>query len=84
MSILNDDRESLNAIREMWDDASPDLRRKLRYIAQHIEYRTPKVKAMREAIYKAKVNNDLSEIADIEDWVISHPDYQTPIYEKNG
>jgi len=79
-----DARETLRLIGEMEQHASPSLRRKLEFVAKNISRPSAKIRDMREALIRAKKNQDLGEIKDIEDWAFSHSGYQHSNYEKHG
>ncbi|GEM_PF-2065289 len=83
-ALRADDEETLKWITNEIRTASPVKARKLRYIARHIAKRTPRVYEMRKALFQYRMDGDLDNIKDVEDWVLSHENYQTPQYEKNG
>lgn len=79
-----DERETMRLLEEMERHASPSLRRKLGFIARNIRHRDARIRDMRDALMRAKRNQDIDEIKDIEDWAFSHKNYQDSRYEKDG
>lgn len=83
-ALADDDKQTLKWLSDEIRTASPEKARKLGYIARHIRNRSPRVREMRKALFKYRLDRDLDNIKDVEDWVLSHEHYQTPQYEKHG
>lgn len=66
-----------DVLREASNSPDPNVRRQAQVAMERIKHEGYKVKSMREALLRAQRDGNVDEIKDINDFVLSHSDYQT-------